>query len=221
MTALLLALLLAANPSALWDIVHGECVPNFAAGKGPAPCLSVGPHEAVLKDIRGETHYLLIPTARTAGIEAPELIEPGAPNYFADAWKARDAVSARLGRPLARDQIGVGINSVRYRSQDQLHLHIECLAPGVQEALRGVESATFVPVSIFGARYRALLIRSADLDGVNPFRILYDALPPGEGMAGHSLILVGAAAGFYLVDGTAGGEALLDRKCEIGRAQPR
>ena len=215
----LLALLLAANPSALWEIVHDECVPGFAAGRGPAPCLSVGPHDAVLKDSRGETHYLLIPTARIPGIESPELLEPGAPNYFADAWKARDAVSRKLGKPLARDQIGIGVNSPSRRSQDQLHLHIDCLAPGVQHALRAVVSETFTPVRIFGASYRALLIRSSELDGLNPFSILAGALEPGDSMSEHSLVLVGAPAGFYLVDSRAGGEALLDRKCEIGRGR--
>jgi CDP-diacylglycerol pyrophosphatase len=208
--------LLLALSSALWNIVHEKCVPNFAAGKGPAPCASVGRDDAVLKDIRGATHYLLIPTARIAGIESPQLLAPGAPNFFADAWKARTFVAEKLGKPLARDQIGVGINGPGHRSQDQLHLHVDCLAPGVQQALRGVTSAKFVPVEIFGTKVRALFLRGAELE-VNPFRVLHDQLPPGESMAGHSLMLVGAADGFYLVDSVRGGELLLDRACAIGR----
>ena len=217
MTALLLALILAADPSALWNIVHRECVPNFAAGKGPAPCASVGRDDVLYKDIRGATHYLLIPTARISGIESPALLAPGARNYFADAWNARGAVSRALGKPLSREQIGVGINSPRYRSQDQLHLHLDCLAPGVQQALRGVASARFAPVEIFGVQYRALFVRGDDLDGANPFRILREQLPPGDEMAAHSLVLVGAPDGFWLVDSARGGEALLDRTCAIAR----
>jgi CDP-diacylglycerol pyrophosphatase len=48
-------LLAAADPDALWNIVHGRCVPNAERGAGPAACslvdLAVG--YAVLKDIRG------------------------------------------------------------------------------------------------------------------------------------------------------------------------
>src|SRR5262250_2272312 len=31
----------AADPDALWKIVHGHCVPSESAGKGPAPCAEV------------------------------------------------------------------------------------------------------------------------------------------------------------------------------------
>ena len=208
---LLLALLVAADPSAVWKIVHEQCVPNGA------PCVSVGPHDAVLKDIRGPTHFLLVPTARLDGIESPALLAADAPNYFADAWKARELVSKALGKELRRDQIGIGVNAPRYRSQDQLHLHVDCLAPDVREAVQTVTSEKFAPIEIFDRRVRALRIRSSDLDGVNPFRLLASQLPPGETMADHSLMLVGTADGFVLVDSKSGGEFLLDRRCAIGR----
>lgn len=206
---LLLALLLAADPLAIWKIVHEKCVP-----KG-APCVEVSAHDAVLKDIRGPSHFLLIPTERVVGIESPALLAPGAPNYFADAWKARTFVEKALGKELRRDQVGVGVNAPRYRSQDQLHLHVDCLAPGAAEAVRGVESKTFAPLEIFGRRVRAL--RLHDLDSENPFRLLANALPPGDTMADHSLMLVGTPDGFVLVDSKSGGEFLLDRKCEIAQ----
>ena len=47
--------LLAADPDALWNIVHGRCVPNAERGAGPAPCslVDLAGGYAVLKDIRG------------------------------------------------------------------------------------------------------------------------------------------------------------------------
>src|SRR5689334_16465486 len=97
----------AANPNALWDIVHGECVPNMQAHGDPAPCALVALQDglprgyAALKDLRGVAQFLLIPTARVSGIEDPALLDPGAPNYFAAAWRIRTYVQARLDRVLS------------------------------------------------------------------------------------------------------------------------
>jgi len=41
----------------------------------------------VLADRKGGAHYLLIPTQTMAGIESGELLDPEAPNYFAEAWQ--------------------------------------------------------------------------------------------------------------------------------------
>ena len=66
----------AADPDALWKITHGKCVPHTTAGEGPAPCslVDLAGGYAVLKDIRGATQFLLIPTARITGIESPEIL---------------------------------------------------------------------------------------------------------------------------------------------------
>ena len=75
MRTLLVLLLLAAschaadNPNALWDIVHGACVPHAQSGP-PTPCLALDLQTgtALLKDRRGATQILLIPTARVTGL---------------------------------------------------------------------------------------------------------------------------------------------------------
>jgi len=87
----------AADPDALWKIVHGKCVPHVAAGEGPAPCglVDLAGGYAVLKDIRGATQFLLIPTARITGIESPEILAPDAPNYWQEAWEARRFVNGK------------------------------------------------------------------------------------------------------------------------------
>jgi CDP-diacylglycerol pyrophosphatase len=79
----------------------------------PQKCVDVDPSGgfAVLKDINGIAQYLLIPTARVGGIESPDLLTPGSPNYWRAAWEARRFVEAKLGsgasprRALARHQL--------------------------------------------------------------------------------------------------------------------
>src|SRR5689334_1735050 len=109
---LVLALLLlvsytwAADPDALWNIVHGQCVPDQQEHDNPKPCAMVALQDglergyAVLKDLRGAAQFLLIPTARISGIERPKLLASDAPNYFAAAWQARSYVEARAHRTL-------------------------------------------------------------------------------------------------------------------------
>src|SRR3954447_23143772 len=103
----------AADPNALWDIVNGQCVVNQQEHGDPAPCALVdrpGGY-AVLKDLVGTTQFLLIPTARVDGIESPQILAPGAPNYLADAWRARSFVEKRAGRAVPRDWMSLAVNS--------------------------------------------------------------------------------------------------------------
>src|SRR5215831_11615476 len=111
----------AADPNALWNIVHGRCVPDQTAHNEPAPCVRVelAGGWAVLKDIVGATQFLLIPTARVTGIEDPQILAPGAPNYWLAAWEARRFVEQRAPAPLAHDDILLAINSEGARSQNQ------------------------------------------------------------------------------------------------------
>ena len=219
----LLACLLAGchrgNPDALWNIVHGQCVPDQQQKGAPAPCaeVQIGDGEArgyaVLKDRKGQYQHLLIPTTRLAGIESPELLAPGAPNYFAEAWAARSFVEQRAGHPLPRTQLSAAINSAHGRSQEQLHIHVQCLRRDVAEALHahlGEIGRSWAPLSVplAGHRFRALRLADADLAGSNPFALLAASLPQGEGMGRHTLVLAGVdfedgTPGFVLLDGRA------------------
>ena len=66
----------AADPDALWKIVHDKCAVNTA------PCSFIDPAKgyALLKDRDGDTQYLLIPTLKVTGIESPSILAPDAPN---------------------------------------------------------------------------------------------------------------------------------------------
>ncbi|MDT5112185.1 MAG: CDP-diacylglycerol pyrophosphatase [Mycobacterium sp.] len=223
-----------ADPNALWQIVSGQCVPDQEQHGVPAPCadvdLSAGEDKgtAVLKDLVGATQFLLIPTGRVTGIESPELLAPDAPNYFASAWRARSFVDERAGWTLPRDWVSLAINSEDARTQDQLHIHVDCVRRDVHEALTrhradvGSAWAPF-PVPLVGHRYSAIAVEGEDLD-VNLFQLLADGIKGAQSdMGAQTLVVVGAYGpdgqpGFIVLadhvdvaaGDTAGGEALQD-----------
>ncbi len=228
-----------ADPLALWHVVHDRCVRHFLASGSPAPCRRVAMTEpgdrgdAVLKDLRGATQFLLIPTSRVTGIEDPAVLAPGAPNYFADAWKATALVSRRAGVALPRNDLSLAINAPTARTQDQLHIHVDCVRADVRATLRRLAPKvgpawTALPGRLGGARWRARRIDGAHLV-VNPFRLLADG-PAAAEMRRHTLVLVGmifagGAPGFILLDartdppsGFLGdGEILQDHGCAVAR----
>jgi CDP-diacylglycerol pyrophosphatase len=192
-----------ADPDAIWNIVHDRCVPDQQQHQDPAPCALVdlaGGEEngyAVLKDISGATQYLLIPTSRISGIGSPAILAPGATNYFAAAWRARDFVDERAGRAVPRDWMSLAINSQAAQTQNQLHIHIDCVRPDVHQALTehaaevGTTWAPF-PVPLAGHPYRAVALRGDDLDVVNPFTLLAGAdADTRADMADQTLVVIG------------------------------
>ncbi|BBY26637.1 CDP-diacylglycerol diphosphatase [Mycolicibacterium sediminis] len=207
----------AADPNALWTIVHDQCVPHQRDHADPSPCALVaddGPGgHAVLKDLVGRTQYLLIPTARIAGIESPELLAPGAPNYFADAWRARTFVEQRAGVPLPRDWVSLAINSTFARSQNQLHIHVDCVRADVRDAVaRHVDELgpgwSPFPDMLVGHRYEATTVAGDDLYGADPFVLLANGLPGArDDMGSRTLVVVGT----QLSDGRPGFVVLADR----------
>jgi CDP-diacylglycerol pyrophosphatase len=200
---------------ALWRIIHDQCVPDQRANGDPAPCelVSMPDGEArgyvILKDRTGVAQYLVMPTAKITGIEDPALLAPGATNYFARAWGARRFVEARLGHTLDRSQISVAVNSPYGRSQDQLHLHVDCLDGYVGAALRTADipqNGRWTRIDLKGHAYRVRWLKDEQtLEAVNPFKLLAKSIPGGgRAMGAWSLALVGArtadgVAGFYLL----------------------
>lgn len=195
-----------ADPNALWTIVHDQCTPNQQQNDDPAPCAQVdlNGRYAVLKDLVGATQFLLIPTDRISGIEDPAILAPGATNYFAAAWRARTFVEQRAQQPLPRELISLAINSAAARSQNQLHIHVDCVRTDVRDALGRNISALGpdwrpFPESLVGQRYDAAIVAGENLDEANPFRLLADS-PAGADMGAETLVAVGT----YLADGSPG-----------------
>ena len=231
-----------ADRLALWNIVHGQCAPHAEAGQGPSPCeridLAHGEDQgiALLKDRVGIAQFLAIPTRRVTGIEDPFALDPAAPDYFAFAWAARDALAARLGRAPRREDVSIAINSAFARSQDQFHLHLDCLDKDVAATLAGDLGGldeVWRPMAepLKGRVYWARRVLSDDLSGVRPLALLADGVPDAKAhMAGESLIAIGATfagkPGFVLLadhaELAAGGHAedLQDHDCAVAQKAP-
>lgn len=237
--------LAAADPDVLWKIVNGQCVVEEVKANDPAPCAEVelagGPDRgfAVLKDLVGPTQYLVIPTRRIEGIESPELLAPETPNYWQDAWQARRFVIAAAAAPLGREDVGLAINSRFARSQNQLHIHVDCLRPDVKEALHAHEAEigeTWTPLdaSLAGNRYVVRRLAGSELGDADPFRLLADGVAGArEHMGEETLVVAGTtfgdgSPGFYLLSDRmnlpagdrAGGEQLLDHACALAKDSP-
>jgi CDP-diacylglycerol pyrophosphatase len=233
----------AADPDALWKLVHDGCVPDQQQKGDPAPCVLVDLRQgdakgyAVLKDRVGATQYLLIPTARVPGIESPLLLAPEAPNYFADAWRERGYTERAAQRPLPRQAISLAINSAFGRSQNQLHIHIDCVRTDVRAALQRElpvigDSWAPLPEPLAGHPYRAMRVLAETLDDTEPFRLLADGIPGARAAMGEqTLVVVGAefaagSPGFIiltdrvnLADGDrASGEELQDHDCALAHS---
>lgn len=232
----------AGNPDALWQILHGKCAPDLAAHGNPSPCAEVAYPRGeasgyvVFKDRNGAAQFLLMPTAKITGIEDPAILAPNATNYWQAAWRARAFMLARIGHDLPRDAIALAINSPYGRTQNQLHIHIDCLDIGVRDVLRAQADAigtawAALPVRLAGHRYRARRVDDSDFARTDPFRLLAADPPVGAaGLGRHTLVAVGwrfagGADGFLLLDDEydplsgdfASGEELQDHACAVAR----
>jgi CDP-diacylglycerol pyrophosphatase len=231
-----------ADPMALWRVVHDQCVPNVEAGRGPKPCETVYSSDdvaqgvAILKDLVGVAQMLAIPTRRIIGIEDPQMVEPDAPKVFAEGWKGRTFVEARLGKQLPREAVALAINSKWARSQDQLHVHVDCVAETVLRVLVGYQSALdtrwrAMTEPLNGRVYFARRLDSTDFEDAQPFRLLADELDGAKGhMGNYSLAAVGAdfagTLGFVLLadafslEGGGHAEDIQDHSCAVAHLKP-
>ncbi|MGO8854837.1 MAG: CDP-diacylglycerol diphosphatase [Steroidobacteraceae bacterium] len=217
---------------ALRQIVQNQCVVDWSQNHDPAPCERVfladsktgNSGYAVLADRKGGAHYLLIPVQTMRGIESGELLDPDTPNYFAEAWHARDLLSKFVGHDVPRTAIGLAVNKAQSRSQDQFHIHIECLRQDVFASLRTLADRVtdvWSPVSVGGSTYEALRITAEGLDGANPFELLANLKPEARHHLGdYTLMVAGmqfkSGPGFIVLTGTGQtGELLLDSGCAV------
>jgi CDP-diacylglycerol pyrophosphatase len=225
-----------AHPNALWHIVHDLCVTDQKASGQPAPCVSVNLDGgyAVLKDIQGPTQYLVIPTARVTGIESPDLLADASPNYWQAAWAVRPVFEQKVGHPVPREDLSLAVNSVDGRTQNQLHIHVDCVRANVAETLKlhirqiGPRWSKLA-LGAAGHNYNVRWLDGAELGPRDPFKILARTDPVARAdMGRETLVLVGAkrpngAPGFVLLSDRSNGswtdrgagEELQDHSCKI------
>ena len=142
-------------------------------------------------------------------------------------------VEARLGgMTLPRGAVALAINSQYARSQDQLHVHVDCVAEDVAKMLSDYRSALddewrAMTVPLKGRIYFARRLDSADLRDNEPvLSLLADGLPGAKDhMGAMSFAAVGAdfdgSPGFVILADTfsleGGGHAedIQDHDCRI------
>jgi CDP-diacylglycerol pyrophosphatase len=213
----------------LWRVVHDLCAPMQKFVGLPAPCLKVDRERgfAVLRAPHDATRILVAPTRKIEGVESPLLLRPDAPKIWSYAWDNRGKVAAAASRPLSWADIGMAVNSSGARSQDQLHIHVDCVDARLQRALRAHPprsdgwSALDLPLA---NRYRAKRIGPKDLER-NIFKMVADEIPGAKGRMGEqSLAVVGYEApsgeqGFVVLaaGGDSHAENLLDHQCLADR----
>ncbi|WP_242011180.1 CDP-diacylglycerol diphosphatase [Acetobacter fallax] len=231
----------AANPDALWHIVHERCALQTGSQGNVGPCTVMDmPHRiAVLKSIEGKSQYLLIPTDRVPGMEAPALRDLRTPDYFAHAWTQATRVGEGYGVQLPREDVALAINSQDGRSQNQLHIHVECIRPEVKVALYYMRDRVGndwapLPAPLLGHPYRAMRVEASSLAGVKPFLLLARSLRDPEHEMGHHTLAVvpekfgGNRQGFLILDDVAeplrkdrgSAEELQDHSCAIIEQDP-
>lgn len=225
----------AVDPSILWKIETQDCLPPgmpLSVERCAAVWRDPARASVLLKDSRGKSQYLLLPIERVHGIEDPKAVAPGAPNYFAVAWDARGFAEQALGQPIPRRYLSLALNSPHGRSQNQMHIHIDCVRPQVYASLQrlpfpGREWHQLPEPLHAGHHYLARFV-GGDRLTVNPLRSLAEALGPGQALADYSVAVLGAhdplgAPGFILLatrydvsrGNFASAEELQDHACSI------
>ncbi|MHB8284548.1 MAG: CDP-diacylglycerol diphosphatase [Caulobacteraceae bacterium] len=229
----------AAAPDALWFVVHDVCGADMRLTGHALPCLSYNSTYSIVKD-PGSPQLLVVPTRRLTGIESPELLAPDSPNYWQAAWQTRSLFEKRAHRPIPRNAFGLAINSLPGRTQNQLHIHIDCVKPEIIQALNdslaqvGPQWAD-LDVPLRGRFYHAMLIKGEDLGARDPFKLLAEGDPlAAADMGQQTLAVIGVtlpsgAPAFVLlarhanmaVGDKGAAESLLDHTCSVlHEAQP-
>ena len=226
----------------LWRVVQACVVDHNLTGKA-FPCLQVedagGADRgfAVLRAPFVKSHTIVTPIVETIGIEAPRLRGVEAPDYFDDAWAARHYATKGLQRLPSRADFALAVNSRVGRSQDQLHIHVDCIRPRVRDALAreaaaiGASRWTSVKVLPNSPRYWARGVPGETLAGTNVFDLVADGLHVSpDDMHEITIVVVGSddiagKPGFVVLArkrqtniwDEGHGEALMDHSCPAFR----
>ena len=231
-----------AQRGVLWRVVQA-CVADQGLTGAPFPCLAVEtPHGladgyVVLRAPFVKSHTIISPTAQTIGIEATRLRGPGAPDYFQDAWASRSFAIEGLARMPGRADLALAVNSRIGRSQDQLHIHVDCIRPQIKQALAragdriAVGRWTRAKVMALAPHYWTTAVQGDGLGGVNVFDLVADGLKVApDDMDDITIVVVGSddiagKPGFFVLArrriensrDEAHGEALMDHSCSAFR----
>jgi CDP-diacylglycerol pyrophosphatase len=217
----------------LWHVVNDLCLPMQRTLNRPFPCLDVNTQRGfvVLRAPYDQTRLLVVPTRRVRGIESPSLLQDHMPPLWSIGWQERGRVAQAAGKPLNWNDVGMAVNSQPRRTQDQLHIHVDCVDPRLRHALavKGphlTSQWSTLDLAPWGDQYRIRSVSAAELDQ-NLFKLVADQVPGARtDMGQQSIAVVGLPDGqnqqrlALLVNSDAGhAEELLDHSCTILRRQ--
>jgi CDP-diacylglycerol pyrophosphatase len=221
-----------AGRDAYQQIVQNQCVTNWLQHNNPSPCEKVFLADtkadsigyALLADPDGGAHYLLIPTQTMTSTDSGELLDPNLPNYFAEAWHSRDLLSKFIGHEVPRTDVGLVVTTPATRTQNQFHIHIECLRQDVADSLKATaDKVTDVwsPVTVAGFPFQAVRLSVQGLEVASPFELVANLSPDARHHVGnYTLVIAGvqyqSGPGFIILTGTGpSGDLLLDSGCAV------
>ena len=213
-------------------MVHDLCVRDKQITGLAAPCLKVdlAAGYAVVPDPSRQTQLLVTPTRHILGIESEELLKPESPNYWVFAWAARSAFAKRAAITVPPEDLAMAVNSQPARTQDHLHIHLDCIRPSVRTALDlEIDSITqewaVLPTKLRGHSYSVMWSETLERD---PFKLLAGkSVSARAEMALQTLVVAptrrNGILGFVLLSRRAhpesgdlgAGEELLDHRCQI------
>jgi len=153
----------------------------------------------VIKDRKGATQLLLVPTRRIPGIEGTCLIaEPSPPNYFADAWKSSTFLSPSRIEP-GHPAVSLAVNPKPGRTDGQLHIHIDWVRQKVLDqliTLKFTEQWTILSLQIDDHTYQYKARRTNSLQGdSDPFHLVAEVLGPKRYMRDQTVVVIGLTNG--------------------------
>jgi CDP-diacylglycerol pyrophosphatase len=192
-------------------LLEEQCHTAMANKPPPSGCAN---DYRIIKSNKGCNDFLLIPTLRMPGLEAPELQQPQSLNYWAIAWtRSKDFVPCQ--------DRGLAVNSRCSRTENQLHIHMSCV-PGKLRTFLDENSRqithTWSEMSTVKNYGKYRLIRIAK--NSDPFKTMLtipDAQNTSDWKEKETLVLIPVKggtneAGFYLMAGRCDG----NKSCGFG-----
>jgi CDP-diacylglycerol pyrophosphatase len=219
--------------NALWKNVQERCLKPDAPRHPDCAAVDRDKGLVLYKDAIGRSHFLVIPDRPMRGVDDIGAWEDGTPNQWAFGWDARAFVGKARGQALPDSMLGLAINAKASRSQDQLHIHLDCISTQARDFVSGAGApigTTWTDLQFRGKPVKAIFVPSASASmSVNPFllikRRLGDAAPPVPDRGVFVAYVAGeqGQAGFVVVDQPVDREAgsnghasdFLDRQCEL------
>lgn len=230
----------------LWRNVQQRCLaPPQSQQPRHADCASVDRAQGLVlyKDAIGVSHYLVIPARPVTGVEDRRAWDGSGANAWAYGWAERGIVGQALGKPVPDDMLGLAVNSRTSRSQDQLHIHLDCISAAARAFVNGANGpigTEWTSLRFDGKPVRARFIpAAAPVLSADPFALVggraddpgasASAVPPPD----RGIFLTygqdrQGRPGFFLVDqpvhAAAGSNGhasdFLDRRCRLAAELP-